>query len=119
MSAAAPAVPVVELEGAAAPPRSNGELIFAEPWESRAFGLAVALHSSGTFTWKTFSTELAARIAGWERDHPPGECYSYYSCCLEALEAILERSQIVDYAALADRANRLRQRPEGHDHRHA
>ncbi len=112
------AVPTLELAGAASPPRSNGELIFAEPWESRAFGLAVALHSSGTFTWKAFSTELATSIAHWERDHPPGECYSYYSCWLQALEAILERSQIVDRGAVADRVDRLRQRPAGHDHQH-
>ena len=29
--------------GAAAPPRSNGELVFEAPWESRSFGMAVAL----------------------------------------------------------------------------
>ncbi|MFD9651474.1 hypothetical protein [Streptomyces mirabilis] len=27
----------LDIEGPAAPPRSNGELVFAEPWESRAF----------------------------------------------------------------------------------
>ena len=36
--------PVLEIDGPAAPPRDNGELVFAEPWESRAFGLAVTLH---------------------------------------------------------------------------
>jgi nitrile hydratase accessory protein len=113
------AAPALELEGAVSPPRSNGELIFAEPWESRAFALAVALHSSGTFTWKAFSTELATSIARWERDHPPGECYSYYRCWLEALEVILERSRVVDGAAVAGRAELLRQRPSGHDHRHS
>ena len=29
------------------PPRANGELVFEAPWESRAFGVAVALHESG------------------------------------------------------------------------
>jgi hypothetical protein len=29
--------------GPATPPRDNGELVFAAPWESQAFGLALAL----------------------------------------------------------------------------
>ena len=33
--------------GAAAPPRSNGELVFEAPWESRSFGMAVALSEPG------------------------------------------------------------------------
>ena len=39
----------LDIEGPAAPPRSNGELVFAAPWESRAFGLAMALHDGGLF----------------------------------------------------------------------
>ena len=31
----------LDLAGPAAPPRDNGELVFAQPWESRAFGMAV------------------------------------------------------------------------------
>jgi nitrile hydratase accessory protein len=110
--------PPPELRGAAAPPRSNGELVFAEPWESRAFGLALALHQSGAFTWKEFSSELARSIARWEGDHPPGEAYPYYRCWLEALETLLEARGIVDRAATLDRAVRLGGRPEGHEHRH-
>ncbi len=106
----------VDLNGPAAPPRSNGELVFAEPWESRAFGLALALHAAGAFTWKEFSTELGARIARWERSHPPDEEYPYYRCWLEALEALLDDRGIVDRAATLDRAVRLGQRPAGHDH---
>ena len=32
-----------------APPRSNGELVFAAPWESRLFGMTLALHEAGRF----------------------------------------------------------------------
>ena len=107
----------VELQGAAAPPRSNGELVFAEPWEGRAFGLALALHEAGAFGWKDFSTELAGTIARWERTHAPEDEYSYYRCWLEALETLLESREIVDRAATAGRALLLGQRPAGHDHR--
>jgi len=106
------------LSGPAAPPRSNGELTFAEPWESRAFGLAVALHAGGAFTWKDFSTRLAGSIAAWEREHPPGEEYSYYRCWLEALESLLDDRGILGHAEVLDRATHLEERPAGHDHRH-
>ncbi|MDT7620396.1 MAG: hypothetical protein QOF99_1297, partial [Pseudonocardiales bacterium] len=45
-----PAAPL-ESDGPGAPPRSNGELVFAEPWESRAFGMAVTLFDAGAFRW--------------------------------------------------------------------
>jgi nitrile hydratase accessory protein len=111
----APASPA-DLTGSSAPPRSNGELVFAEPWEGRAFGLALALHERGAFTWKEFSTALAGTIAGWERSHPPGEAYSYYRCWLEALESLLEQRGIVDRATTVDRAALLGARPPSHGH---
>jgi len=109
----------LDLQGAAAPPRSNGELVFAEPWEGRAFGLALALHAEGAFTWKDFSAGLARSIARWEGAHPPGEAYSYYRCWLEALEQVLEERGVVDRAATQGRVALLRERPPGHDHPHA
>ena len=39
------------MSGSAALPRRNGELVFAEPWEGRAFGLAVALNENGAYDW--------------------------------------------------------------------
>ena len=113
----APAAPL-DLQGASAPPRSNGELVFTEPWEGRAFGLALALHEGGAFTWREFSSELAGSIARWERAHPANEEYSYYRCWLEALESLLEDRGIVDRTVTLDRAVRLCERPAGHDHRH-
>lgn len=110
--------PPAELEGATAPPRSNGELVFAAPWEGRAFGLALALHERGAFSWKEFSTALAGAISAWERSHAPGETYSYYRCWLEALEGLLEERGIVDRASTGDRVALLSRRPPGHDHGH-
>jgi hypothetical protein len=33
----------VDVDGPAAPPRSNGELVFDAPWQARVFGLAAAV----------------------------------------------------------------------------
>ena len=40
---------IARMAGDVALPRKNGELVFAEPWEGRAFGIAVALKESGTY----------------------------------------------------------------------
>jgi Nitrile hydratase beta subunit len=34
---------ISDIDGPAAPPRRNGELVFDAPWQSRAFGLAAAV----------------------------------------------------------------------------
>ena len=39
--------PTLELDGAAAIPRSNGEPQFSAPWQSRTFGMAMTLHEQG------------------------------------------------------------------------
>ena len=108
----------LEIDGPAAPPRSNGELVFAEPWESRAFGLAVTLYDAGAFEWSQFQAALIAQIAAWERAHPVGECFSYYRCWLAALESVLAEAGMVTSHDIADRAAALAARPPGHDHDH-
>ena len=104
----------LDVDGPAAPPRSNGELVFAEPWESRAFGLAMTLADTGAFEWEDFRQALIARIAAWDGDGP----YRYYRCWLEALERVLVTRGLVSDAALAERVAQLAARPAGHDHRH-
>ena len=106
----------LQIEGPGAPPRDNGELVFAEPWESRAFGMAVTLAEAGLFTWDEFRDSLVARIAAWEADHPPGEEYRYYRCWLAALEDRVVAVGALDAVAVAERSARLAERPAGHDH---
>lgn len=107
---------VLDVAGTAAPPRSNGELVFAEPWESRAFGMAVTLADAGVFTWDEFRDALVARIAAWEADHAPGEDFHYYRCWLGALEDRLVAAGTLPGAAVAERSALLAERPSGHDH---
>ncbi len=103
---------VLDIEGPAAPPRSNGELVFAEPWESRAFGLAMALHAKCVFEWEDFRQHLIRAVA--ESDEP----FSYYRCWLTALERVLDDKGVVSGEELLDRAKELDARPAGHDHDH-
>lgn len=112
------ALPVdMEVEGVGAPPRANGELVFAEPWESRIFGVTMSLHQAGYFTWPAFQAELIAAIARWEAS-PTDEPYRYYACWLQALESLLEQLDLIDSARLRDRIAEHLARPAGHDHDH-
>ena len=108
----------VDVDGPAAPPRSNGELVFAEPWESRAFGMAVALYEAGVFTWPQFQRALIARIAAWQSTAIEGSQWRYYEHWLGALEDVLGGCIAMDAKDITARAHALAQRPAGHDHSH-
>jgi nitrile hydratase accessory protein len=105
----------LDIDGPAAPPRSNGELVFAAPWESRAFGLAMALHDGGLFEWESFRQQLIAAVA---RAEAAGGEFSYYRCWLEALQTLLDHEGLVDLGSVEDRTAALACRPVGHDHDH-
>jgi nitrile hydratase accessory protein len=107
----------LDTSGPAAPPRSNGELVFAEPWESRAFGMAVALADAGAFTWDEFRDHLVARIAAWEAEHGvDSPDFRYYTCWLDALEDVLVGGGVLATADVGARSADFAQRPAGHDH---
>jgi nitrile hydratase accessory protein len=106
----------LDVGGPAAPPRSNGELVFAEPWESRAFGMAVTLYEAGVFTWPQFQAALIARIAAWEAAPTKGECWNYYQHWLGALEDVLAGGGTMFADEVTARAQTLAQRPTGYDH---
>lgn len=107
--------------GPAAPPRDNGELTFAAPWESQAFGLALALHEAGRFGWEDFRQRLIDEIGTWEASQPSGEGWSYYGCWLSALERLVSERGLVGGDDLRDRAAMIAARPPDHGppgHRH-
>lgn len=81
-----PEIKISDMQGVLALPRSNGELVFAAPWEARAFGIAVALNESGLYAWGDFQHRLADEIA----DAPPDNDASvYYERWLASLERLL------------------------------
>lgn len=114
---AIPAAVELPLEGAGAPPRANGELVFAAPWEGRLFGVTMTLVEAGMLPWADFQAALVAEIDRWEASHDlETEPYSYYERWLEAFEAILDEQDLLSLRALAAKAEELAQRPHGHDH---
>ena len=88
---------VAVMEGQAALPRKNGELVFEEPWQGRVFGMAVALHERGVYDWEEFRQALIAQIAAAETRRGP---FVYYEIWLQTFEALLARKRLVTSAEL-------------------
>ena len=81
------------VEGASAPPRDNGELVFAAPWEARVFAMAVALVERLDLTWDEFRSSLIDHIG--RAPHRP-----YYENWAAALESMIIRLGLTTHEAL-------------------
>ena len=88
---------IAYLDGDAALPRKNGELVFAAPWERRAFGLAVVLSEKGAYEWNDFRARLVDEIG---HAHGP-----YYESWLAALERLLLARGVVTSEEIETRAH--------------
>lgn len=97
--------PLLPISGEGAPPRNNGELVFSEPWEATAFGMAVALSDQGTYDWEHFRQRLIKAIAD------SAGCEAYYESWAKALEA-----SIVDAGILPEREIQARMTALQHPH---
>lgn len=109
--------------GPDAPPRRNGELDFEEPWESRAFGIAVTLGKEEVFEWAQFQQRLIEEIGAWEaahRDEDGGvdtSQWSYYERWLASLERVLLDRQLLSRDEVEARMARIAEE-EAHEHDH-
>ena len=81
------------MQGPAALPRDNGELVFAAPWEGRAVALAIATVDRLGFDWDEFRRRLIDAIA-----HNPDR--PYYESWAAALEAMLVAHGVTTAAAI-------------------
>ncbi len=110
---------MVDWDGPLSPPRRNGEVVFDHVWESRLFGMTMALYEAGAFQWDEFRDRLIAAIAGWERDNRASrDEYRYWDCWLEAFEQLVAAKGICATDTLARRIAEFAARPHGHDHQH-
>ncbi len=75
-------------------PRDDDGPVFREPWEARAFAMALALHARGLFTWTEWADALAQQIkrAQAEGDADTGE--TYYRHWLATLEQLVAAKHI-------------------------
>jgi len=86
------------------PPRSNGELLFRNPWEGRAFAMAIALSKKGHYEWEDFRQRLIQSIGEWEANHCKDDpSWDYYQRWMLALERLVLSSNMLDEGELDKR----------------
>jgi nitrile hydratase accessory protein len=67
--------------------------VFEEPWQAKAFAIAVALHERGVYTWSEWAEMLGARIETAEAPTDAG-ARGYYRAWLDALEDMLAQKGV-------------------------
>ena len=80
---------------------------FEEPWQARAFGVAVALHDDGAgFEWSAFQERLIEEVGREDPGVADAEALEgvYYEQWLAALERLLVDDGVLDPGELEDRA---------------
>jgi nitrile hydratase accessory protein len=90
-----------DLPAAAAPPRANGQPLFAAPWQSRAFGIVVCLHQQGLFEWDQFKALLIDEI---DRAGAGGRGEDYYERWVAACGRLLAQLGTVPASILDARS---------------
>ena len=75
-------------------PRSNGELVFEEPWQGRALGMAVVALERAGIPWADFSRQIAAAVQRHGYDPAEPAATAYYAAWLDALEATLRNAGV-------------------------
>jgi nitrile hydratase accessory protein len=91
-----PAAVRAAIAGVPTIPHEADAPVFREPWEARAFAMAVSLHAAGLFTWKDWAAALAEEIA---RGDGSGE--AYYLHWLATLEKMVAGKGAATEAVLA------------------
>lgn len=102
-------------------PGGDGEASFREPWELRAFALAVASYHAGQYEWSEFQLSLIASIRRWEAEgaQEDREPWSYYEHWLTALETVLAGNGLLSEAHLDERTKAVLATPRTANHHEA
>ena len=77
--------------------------VFKAPWEATAFGLVLAVHIAGAFTWSAWARFLTGAIESAEASGDADIGDTYYEHWLAALEAIAQNKNLTGLAELLQR----------------
>ena len=82
-------------------PRDTHGVVFREPWEARAFAMALALHDRGLFAWTEWAATLGEEIRRAQAAGDPDTGETYYRHWLAALERMVTAKGLTTPEALA------------------
>lgn len=103
------------------PGARDGERAFDEPWQIRAFALAVGAHQACEFEWSAFQSALIDSINRWEQEagDEADSRWSYYHHWLYALERVLENEKAINASDLDARTADVLATPVDRHHQKA
>ena len=81
-------------------PRDGDGVVFAAPWEAKAFALVVHLYQQGRFTWQEWVDVFSGEIAA---DRARSPATPYYEHWLHAYETLLVEKGAITADELAAR----------------
>jgi nitrile hydratase accessory protein len=92
--------------------------VFSAPWQASAFGMVVALHQQGAFSWEEWAEQLSKQILKAQQAGDPDLGDTYYSHWLHALEQLLVNKQVTSEPEVSARVGKWRRAylatPHGH-----
>lgn len=89
-------------------PKDDEGPVFNQPWEAQAFGLVLALHQQGHFSWNEWADTLSAAIKRAQQAGDPDLGNTYYHHWLTALEEITTAKGLSLQDELLERKERWR-----------
>ena len=101
-------VQIPKMEGDLSYPRKNGEPVFDAPWQSRAFGMVVGLHTAGLYSWDDFKELLITEIANGSCTAAPAGSPEYYYQWMEAFSRLLVTKGILTDDEIEDRISEFK-----------
>jgi nitrile hydratase accessory protein len=100
-------------------PRDEDGVVFAAPWEAKAFAMVVHLHQQGCFEWRDWVNTLVGEISA---DRERATETPYYQLWLTAAEKLVAARGLVDAVQLDHARVQLRATQtdshDDHDHDH-
>lgn len=84
-------------------PAEQSDVGFAEPWQARAFAIAVIASRQGCFTWSEWTHALGRELRLASDPDPKTEGARYFDCWLLALQSLLLAKGAVGHAELHER----------------
>jgi len=76
---------------------------FAEPWQARAFAIAVVASQQGCFSWSEWTHSLGRELQRASDRDPRAAEGNYFDCWLSALQSLLVSKGAVRQAELHER----------------
>lgn len=76
---------------------------FAEPWQARAFAIAVIASQQGYFSWSEWTHSLGRELQRTSDADPKAAEANYFDCWLSALQSLLLAKGAVGRAELHER----------------